>query len=64
MFYIEREVNSTITDEILKVVRNTIAEYPFKFTDPAKQARIISGAEEGFYSWITSNYLTGKFGKV
>ncbi|XP_052099401.1 ectonucleoside triphosphate diphosphohydrolase 8-like [Mytilus californianus] len=58
------EVNSTITDEIFKVVRSTIAEFPFKFTDPNKQARIITGAEEGLYSWVTANYLTGKFGMV
>ena len=37
---------------------------PFNFSHPVSQARIIDGWEEGVYSWITANYLTGNFGQV
>lgn len=32
------------------------------FPDPAAQARIISGQEEGTFGWITTNYLSGNLG--
>ncbi|KAK3095036.1 hypothetical protein FSP39_009462 [Pinctada imbricata] len=56
------EVNSSSSEAILAVVRNTIAECKFNFSVPDRQARIISGAEEGLFSWITSNYISGQFG--
>lgn len=35
-------------------------EYPVAF----KGARILTGEEEGTYSWITTNYLLESFTKV
>ncbi|ESO98328.1 hypothetical protein LOTGIDRAFT_114621, partial [Lottia gigantea] len=55
------EVNSTQSDSILSEVRKTIGEYPFLFDKPESQARIISGDEEGVFSWITSNYVSKSF---
>ena len=43
-------------------VRATIATYPFLFQRPQQQVRILTGMEEGTFSWITTNYLSGKFG--
>lgn len=45
------------TEQVLAEVRNTIRSYPFDF----RGARIISGAEEGAYGWITINYLLSSF---
>ncbi|XP_033755947.1 ectonucleoside triphosphate diphosphohydrolase 2-like isoform X2 [Pecten maximus] len=55
-------VNSSQSDAILSVVRSTIKKYPFMFKNKTQQARIISGEEEGLFSWVTSNYVTGSFG--
>ncbi|XP_060072509.1 ectonucleoside triphosphate diphosphohydrolase 2-like isoform X2 [Ylistrum balloti] len=55
-------VNSSQSDAILAVVRSSIKKYPFMFTNATQQSRIISGEEEGLYSWVTSNYITGSFG--
>lgn len=55
-------VNSSQSNAILSVIRNTIKKYPFMFTNETEQARIISGEEEGLYSWVTSNYVIGAFG--
>jgi len=46
----------------MTAVRATIATYPFRFDDPQQQVRILSGTEEGTFSWITTNYLSGNFG--
>lgn len=53
------EVNKTISDEILAVIRKAISEYSFITSDD--DARIITGEEEGAFSWITSNYVEGTF---
>ncbi|XP_038638512.1 ectonucleoside triphosphate diphosphohydrolase 8-like [Scyliorhinus canicula] len=45
--------NQSQSRMILDEVRNTICSYPFQF----HEARIISGADEGVYGWITVNYL-------
>ncbi|XP_064631783.1 ectonucleoside triphosphate diphosphohydrolase 1-like isoform X2 [Lineus longissimus] len=55
------EKDSKASDAIMQSVRKTLKEFPFKFSDPADQARIISGREEGSFSWVTSNYLSGIF---
>jgi hypothetical protein len=54
--------NSSLADKIMTSVRDTIRTYPFLIKDMNKQVRIIQGVEEGVYSWITTNYLSGKFG--
>ncbi|XP_027705268.1 ectonucleoside triphosphate diphosphohydrolase 8-like isoform X1 [Vombatus ursinus] len=46
-------------DGVLAEVGKTIQEYPMDF----RGARIISGAEEGAYGWITINYLLDTFTK-
>ncbi|XP_056006617.1 ectonucleoside triphosphate diphosphohydrolase 1-like isoform X2 [Ostrea edulis] len=57
-------VNFSVSDAIMDVVRNTIQSSKFQFTQPKTQARILTGAEEGLYSWITANYVSGKFGVI
>lgn len=52
---IVREVNSTISDEIMSSIRNVLAKSGFQFT--ANNTRIITGEEEGSCGWITVNYL-------
>ena len=54
--------NSSVAEEIMSSVRETIQEYPFHVKDINKQVRIIDGTEEGTFSWISTNYLSGKFG--
>ncbi|XP_071946776.1 ectonucleoside triphosphate diphosphohydrolase 3-like [Antedon mediterranea] len=53
------ETDPDTSDAILDSVRQTIASYPFNFTDD--QARIITGEEEGTYGWITTNILLHSF---
>lgn len=57
-----RAVNDTISSAIMNAVRDTIKNYPFEFSKDTVDARILSGGEEGMYSWVTSNYVAGKFG--
>ncbi|KAL5016783.1 hypothetical protein ScPMuIL_006372 [Solemya velum] len=56
------EVNQTLSDKVMQAVRDTIGKYPFKFTTPSNQARIITGDEEGTFSWVTSNYASDLLG--
>lgn len=49
-------------EAIMSSVRDTIASYKFLFNRPEQQARIIEGSEEGAFSWVTTNYLSGTFG--
>ncbi|CAL1540540.1 unnamed protein product [Lymnaea stagnalis] len=53
--------NSSASNEILNSVREVLKQSSFKFTSPDSAVRIISGAEEGTFSWITSNYVTNAF---
>ena len=53
------ESNNSASELVLNTVRDSISKYPFKFN--RSNARIISGAEEGTFSWITSNYIAGVF---
>ena len=59
-----RKENPNASEAVLESVRNTISNYPFKFTDAKKQVRILTGSEEGAFAWITSNYITGSFSVV
>ncbi|KAJ8317497.1 hypothetical protein KUTeg_005401 [Tegillarca granosa] len=45
----------------MRLLRDTIKNYPFEFSKDTVDARILSGGEEGMYSWVTSNYVAGKF---
>ena len=61
-----RESDNETCQAILMSVRLTLASerYQFVFTDPIGQARIVTGEEEGTFSWITTNYLSNTFGEV
>ncbi|CAH1245902.1 ENTPD3 [Branchiostoma lanceolatum] len=54
-----RERSSETSTQIMTSVKTTLRHYPFQF-EPV-QARIISGMEEGSFSWVTVNYLVGNF---
>ncbi|KAM9197024.1 ectonucleoside triphosphate diphosphohydrolase 1 [Dugong dugon] len=54
-----RMENEQSAKRILTSVTSFLNSYPFNFRD----ARIISGSEEGAYGWITINYLLGKLQK-
>lgn len=53
--------NPIASEAVLESVRKTISTYPFKFTNPTSQARIVNGSDEGAFGWITSNFITGSF---
>uniref|UniRef100_A0A3P9PDA0 Ectonucleoside triphosphate diphosphohydrolase 2a, tandem duplicate 2 n=1 Tax=Poecilia reticulata TaxID=8081 RepID=A0A3P9PDA0_POERE len=53
-------INRTESEQVLKEVRDKLSSYPFKF----KEAKILSGQEEGAYGWVTVNYLLENFIKV
>ena len=48
--------NSTVSDEILAVIRNTLRHSGYNFSTD-ENARIISGVEEAIGGWTTANYL-------
>ncbi|XP_069756546.1 ectonucleoside triphosphate diphosphohydrolase 1 isoform X2 [Narcine bancroftii] len=52
-----RSQNSSQAEKILQAVEAFIHSYPFDF----RGARIITGADEGAFGWITVNYLMGNF---
>ncbi|XP_060570856.1 ectonucleoside triphosphate diphosphohydrolase 1-like [Ruditapes philippinarum] len=58
------EVNAVKSATIIHYVQDTIKKFPFKFTSPTDQARIITGQEEGTFGWVTANYISGKLGVV
>ncbi|XP_059159134.1 ectonucleoside triphosphate diphosphohydrolase 1-like [Physella acuta] len=53
--------NPKASEAILESVRKVFTSSSFKFTSPGTSARIISGSEEGLFSWITSNYVANAF---
>ncbi|CAG5125282.1 unnamed protein product, partial [Candidula unifasciata] len=56
-----KKSNITACEAILDSVRTTLSQSPFKLTNVNQSVRIISGSEEGAFSWITSNYATNAF---
>ena len=59
-----RQSDNETCQAILNSVRETIMNTEFLFATPDEDARIISGEEEGTFSWVTTNYLTDAFGEV
>ncbi|XP_070539981.1 ectonucleoside triphosphate diphosphohydrolase 8-like [Ptychodera flava] len=58
MRLVEKE-NESVSNAILSSVHTTLDSYPFKVLNVS----IISGEQEGSYSWVTVNYLLGNFAK-
>ncbi|XP_028391191.1 ectonucleoside triphosphate diphosphohydrolase 1-like isoform X2 [Dendronephthya gigantea] len=52
---LEREVNKTISDNIMSSIRDVFLASSLQFS--AKNAKIITGKDEGSFGWITVNYL-------
>ncbi|CAI7805025.1 unnamed protein product [Closterium sp. NIES-53] len=50
-----------LADNILQAVREMLKEYPFTFA--ADSVKILDGADEGSFAWVTVNYLLGNLGK-
>ncbi|XP_032806829.2 ectonucleoside triphosphate diphosphohydrolase 2-like [Petromyzon marinus] len=49
--------DSVAAKAVLSSVREVLGSYPFSY----REARIISGQEEGTYGWITANYFLYNF---
>ncbi|XP_025096629.1 ectonucleoside triphosphate diphosphohydrolase 1-like isoform X2 [Pomacea canaliculata] len=60
MRLLEKE-NKSASDAVMESVRKMLSQYHFQFAQPQSQSRILTGTQEGAYSWITSNYLSGTF---
>ncbi|XP_072037470.1 ectonucleoside triphosphate diphosphohydrolase 8-like isoform X2 [Amphiura filiformis] len=46
------------SNAIFESVREVMGSYPFNFTRPLYQARILQGGEEGTFGWLSTNYLS------
>ncbi|XP_072049015.1 ectonucleoside triphosphate diphosphohydrolase 8-like [Amphiura filiformis] len=55
------ETNPVESASIFDSVKETLAATPFNFSNPDRQARIISGENEGIFGWITANYISNRF---
>ncbi|KAK3784834.1 hypothetical protein RRG08_056793 [Elysia crispata] len=53
--------NPDAAEAILNSVRDTFSVSKFKLMNRKTSVRIISGADEGIFSWVTTNYLTNVF---
>ncbi|RUS72026.1 hypothetical protein EGW08_020210 [Elysia chlorotica] len=53
--------NPDAAEAILESVRDTFSVSKFKVINPKTSVRIISSADEGIFSWVTSNYLANVF---
>jgi apyrase len=56
-----RSIPTEASQQILKVCRLVMADSPLRFEKPHEWARIISGTEEGMFSFLAVNFLTGSF---
>uniref|UniRef100_A0A8D0H1E6 Ectonucleoside triphosphate diphosphohydrolase 2 n=1 Tax=Sphenodon punctatus TaxID=8508 RepID=A0A8D0H1E6_SPHPU len=45
------------SNSVLRAVTSTLQSYPFEF----RGAKILSGADEGVFGWVTANYLLENF---
>jgi len=52
-----RLVSNETQTAIINAVRSTLQTTKFNFTYQDDWARVISGAEEGVFGWVTANYL-------
>eukprot|EP00475_Leptophrys_vorax_P024160 TRINITY_DN33273_c0_g1_i5.p1 TRINITY_DN33273_c0_g1~~TRINITY_DN33273_c0_g1_i5.p1 ORF type:complete len:391 (-),score=17.70 TRINITY_DN33273_c0_g1_i5:11-1183(-) len=50
-----------MSKNILEAVRVMLRDYPFSFTPDA--VKILDGADEGSFAWVTVNYLLGHLGQ-
>ncbi|GAB1602804.1 ectonucleoside triphosphate diphosphohydrolase 1-like [Argonauta hians] len=57
-----RSTNQSASDAILTSIRGIFKASGFLFNQPEHQVRILTGSEEGTFSWITANYLQGYLG--
>ena len=56
--------NPDAAEALLNSVRDTFSVSKFKLMNRKTSVRIISGADEGIFSWVTTNYLTNVFNVV
>lgn len=58
-----RQSNQSASNAIFESIRNLFKKSGFQINNPIYQVRILSGEEEGAFSWITVNYLKGNVEK-
>lgn len=56
-----RLLPGTQSEQLLEEVRKMLKDYPFTFKSDS--VKILDGADEGSFAWMTVNYLLGKLGK-
>ena len=62
--YFFSETEPSTSKAIFDSVRDVMGSYPFNFTRPLLQARILQGGEEGTFGWVTTNYLSNTLNEV
>ena len=64
MFLLCSATEPATSNAIFDSVRDVMGSYPFNFTQPKLQARILQGGEEGTFGWVSTNYLSNTFNEV